>query len=87
MVLTLMHTLFLPVCLSAGCRSAHPVETSLPTRSKDEARRLLAIFIPDVKSHKLSNFEASGPLNCELTASAVLNQLREVWFLAHLVGW
>ncbi|CAN0068170.1 unnamed protein product, partial [Laminaria digitata] len=54
---------------------------------KDEARRLLAIFIPDVKSHKLSNFEAAGPLNCELTASAVLNQLREVWFLAHLVGW
>eukprot|EP00752_Nemacystus_decipiens_P016278 g14557.t1 len=53
---------------------------------KDEARRLLAIFIPDVEGHKLSSFEA-GSLQCKLTASAVLSQLREVWFPAHLIGW
>ncbi|CAN0151182.1 unnamed protein product, partial [Ectocarpus sp. 8 AP-2014] len=53
---------------------------------KDEAQRLLAIFIPDVKGYTLSRFEA-GSLECELTASAVIGQLREVWFLAHLVGW
>lgn len=34
----------------------------------------------------MSRFEA-GSLECELTASAVIGQLREVWFLAHLVGW
>lgn len=64
-----------------------PVVWSSKLISKDEARRLLAIFIPDVEGHKLSNFEAGEPLNCKLTAGAVLNQLREVWFLAHLVGW
>ncbi|CAM9177365.1 unnamed protein product [Pylaiella littoralis] len=53
---------------------------------KDEARRLLAIFIPDVKGHTLSSFEA-GSLDCELTVKTVLSQLREVWFAAHLVGW
>lgn len=54
---------------------------------KEEARRLLAIFIPDVKGHVLSNFETAGPLQCKLTLGAVLSQLREVWFLAHLLGW
>ncbi|CAM9411371.1 unnamed protein product [Scytosiphon promiscuus] len=53
---------------------------------KAEAQRLLAIFIPDVKGHKLSSFE-EGSLECELSVSAVLSQLREVWFPAHLVGW
>ncbi|CAN0152971.1 unnamed protein product [Ascophyllum nodosum] len=55
--------------------------------TKDEARRLLAIFVPDVKGQVVSNFESAGPLDCELTFSAVLSQLREVWFLAHLLGW
>lgn len=54
---------------------------------KDEARRLLAIFIPDVKGHVTSNFEGGGALECTLTVGAVLHQLKEVWFLAHLVGW
>lgn len=56
---------------------------------KDEARWLLEIFIPDVKGYQLSKADllASEPLKCDLTVGAVLSQLREVWFLAHLVGW
>lgn len=58
-------------------------------RRKDEARRLLAIFIPDVKEYTLTKVavDTAGDLECKLTMSAVLSQLREVWFLAHLVGW
>lgn len=56
---------------------------------KDEARRLLSVFIPDVKGYEMSKaaFETAGALECKLTVGAVLSQLREVWFLAHLVGW
>ena len=45
------------------------------------------IFIPDVKRQVRSNFDSAGPLQCKLTVGAVLSQLREVWFLAHLLGW
>lgn len=55
-------------------------------RRKDEARRLLAIFIPDVEGHRVSSFEP-GSLECEVSVVTVLRQFREVWFMAHLVGW
>lgn len=63
-------------CLSHVCR-------------KDEARRFLSIFIPDVKGYTMTKaaFDTAGALECKLTVGAVLSQLREVWFLAHLVGW
>lgn len=77
------------VFLFISCCCAPPLHafaSSYKICSKDEAQRLLAIFIPDVKGYTLSRFEA-GSLECELSASAVIGQLREVWFLAHLVGW
>lgn len=77
------------VFLSRAACCALPLPAFAPLLkkcSKDEAQRLLAIFIPDVKGYTLSRFEA-GSLKCELSAGAVIGQLREVWFLAHLVGW
>lgn len=83
----------LSLCVSLSLSPCFPLRlpcsvaaATQPVRSKDEARRLLAIFIPDVGGHTLSSFEA-GSLECKLTVSAVLSQLREVWFPAHLIGW
>ena len=84
LLLLLSLFLFSPSAFLCGCRALLPPPH--PVRSKDEAQRLLAIFIPDVEGHKLSSFEA-GSLECKLTVSAVLSQLREVWFPAHLIGW
>ncbi|CAM9515275.1 unnamed protein product [Discosporangium mesarthrocarpum] len=57
--------------------------------SRAEARRLLSIVFPDLRDYTPPNILPGEvkDLECQITPAAVLSQLKEVWFLAHVIGW
>ncbi|KAG5184344.1 phosphatidylserine synthase [Tribonema minus] len=63
--------------------------------TRAEARRLLSVVFTDMESAAAAPGGADGAapasaaeeMDCTLSWGAVLGQLREVWFAAHVAGW